>query len=269
MPVKQISANGKTYKFGRNPAIATGPTFKIKNYMLASLPLPPMQVNYASGAQPALGEMYLNDILGNCVIACMGHVGGVFLGNAGGKLYLTPAQITTLYSAIGGYVPGDPSTDNGCDIPTALNYWTQVGLLKGNTPPHKIKMSMAVDATNKQEVQTAIWLFENLITGVNLPDKWVSSMPSVNGWTWDVAGNPDPNNGHCFPCIGYSGKGLEISTWGMLGTLTYEALTKYMVLSAGGELHTVLSEEIIIKGQTKAPNGFNWTQLLADWAMMG
>lgn len=210
----------------------------------------------------------------NCVIACMAHLGGVFLGNAGGKLYLTSAQIIDLYSAIGGYIPGDPNTDQGADIQTALNYWVKSGLLPTNKPPHKIKAWMAVDPTNIQEMQTAIWLFENLVFGVNLPDAWVNPFPSSNGFVWDVAGAPDNSNGHCicgvgFGSTGYSHKGIEIATWGMLGNLTYEAIAKYLVHSAGGELYTVLSQEILDKAKLTAPAGLSWDQLQADFTSMG
>lgn len=271
--MKTIEANGKTYKLGRNKSVAMGPHFKLRNYMQQSIPVPPASVNYAAAAQPALGEMYMNDTLGDCEIAAIAHLGGVFLGNAGGKLFLTNDQIVALYSAIGGYVPGDPSTDQGCDTQTTLNYWQRTGLLKGQPNPHKIKGWMSVDPTNVQEMQTALWLFENLFFGVDLPDAWITPFPSANGFVWDVAGQPDPANGHAFPGIGYgstgySHKGIEICTWGMLGNITYEAVAKYMVHGAGGELYTVLSEETILKAQTKAPNGFSFAQLAADFAAM-
>jgi hypothetical protein len=266
--MRTIEANGKTYKLGRNQSIAMGPHFKLRNYLQQSIPAPPESVNYAADAQPALGEMYLNDQLGDCVIAMMAHAGGVFLGNAGRRLFMTPEQITALYAAIGGYVPGDPSTDNGCDLQTALNYWQRHGLLP-KPYPHKIKAWIAVDATNIQEVQTALWLFENLAFGVNLPDEWISPFPAASGFLWAYAGDPDPMNGHAFPGVAYNRHGVKISTWGMLGELTYPAIAKYMVPAAGGELYTVLSEETIISAQGKAPNGFSWAQLAADFATLG
>jgi hypothetical protein len=58
--------------------------------------------------------MYLNDALGDCVEAGQGHVVGVLTGNAAGTPFIfTDAQMQAIYSAEAGYVPGDPSTDNG------------------------------------------------------------------------------------------------------------------------------------------------------------
>jgi hypothetical protein len=55
----------------------------------------------------------------------------------------------------------------------------------------------------------------------------------------------------------------------MSGTLTYAALAKYAVPSAGGQLFSVITPEIISKAADKAPNGFNFNQLKADFVSMG
>lgn len=252
-------------KFGRKRPIARGPRFRLKNYLLQSLPPPPPTCDYSVNAARPLGEIYLNDQLGDCVIAGMAHVVGVLTGNAGAPFLYTDAQITTLYSAIGGYVPGKPDTDQGCDEVTALNYWENMGALA----THKIAGWMSVDATNVKEVQTALWLFENLYFGVELPVAWVNPMPDAPGFTWDVAGDPQPENGHCFVGVGYDHSSITIDTWGMLGTLTNGAVEKYATLNAGGALYTVVSQDGIAKASQKAPNGFAWASLLSDFDSMG
>ena len=215
---------------------------------------------------------YLNDNLGDCVIAAKGHIGGMLVANAASaanQLILTDDQITKLYSAIGGYVPGDPSTDNGCDMQTALAYVQANGLIPGSANPHKIAGWLAVDATNREEVMTAINLFENIDIGMELPDAWVNNMPSGSGFTWDVAGAPDPSNGHNPMAGGYGPKGVYPDTWGMIGVLTWDALAMYAATSANGELYTVISQDILTKATQKAPNGFDWTQLTADFQALG
>ena len=99
----------------------------LHDYRLATvLPTPPDECSWAPRATPVLRQMYLNDSLGDCVIAGIAHLVGVFTGNAGQTpQQFTNAQITGMYSAIGGYVPGDASTDNGCDERTAMAYWQQ------------------------------------------------------------------------------------------------------------------------------------------------
>ena len=77
--------------------------------------------------------MYMNNQLGDCVIAGMAHVVGVLTGEADNTPVLySDNQIVALYSAIGGYVPGNPATDQGCDEQTGLNYWQQQGAPAGS-----------------------------------------------------------------------------------------------------------------------------------------
>lgn len=257
-------AFGMNFKMGRKRPVSRGPRFRLKNYCLQSLPPPPAICDYTVAAAPALAEMYDNDQLGDCVIAGIGHVVGVLTGNAGKPFIIPDADIISLYSAIGGYVPGNPATDQGCDEVTALNYWENNG-----AAGHKIAGWMSVDATNQLESRTALYLFENLYLGVELPDAWINPVPQGPGFVWDVAGDPNPNNGHCFIAAGYDNAGFTIDTWGMLGTLTNAAMSKYAGQSGGGELYVVISEDAIDKAKQKAPNGFDFTQLVADFDSMG
>ena len=209
--------------------------------------------------------MYGNDSLGDCVIAGGYHIVGVETGNAGKQFIATQKQIIVDYGAIGGYVPNDPSTDNGCDEPTALNYWQNHGFADGT----KILGWLSVDPNNLTQVQQVLWLFENLMFGIELPDAWVNPMPQSSGFVWGQAGQADPNNGHCVAGVGYSQGGITIATWGMLGIMTNGAVSQYTAGSSGGELYTILSEDAIIKATKKAPNGFDFSQLSADLASMG
>ncbi len=268
--------SGRTYRLGRRRPVARGPRLSLKNYLMRSLPAPPAECAYTRGASKALSEVYENDTLGDCVIAGMAHVVGVLTGNSGTKPFVyNNQQIIELYSAIGGYVPGDPSTDQGCDEQTALNYWMQHGAWPPNTPApkggdeHNIAGWVAVDATNPEEYRTAMWLFENLYFGLELPDKWITPAPSDSGFVWDVAGAPDPNNGHCVVGVGYTAQGVTIDSWGMTGTITDAAIAKYCVQSANGAIYTVVGMDAINKATEKAPSGLDWSQLVADFDSMG
>jgi hypothetical protein len=261
---------GKTFKMGRRRPVAHGPRLSLKNYLMASIPNPPASVDYTQKAKATLANIYENDVLGDCVIAGMAHIEGVLTGNVGASLGFTSAEITALYSAIGGYVPGDESTDNGCDEQTALNWWQSRGMFPGGVSgaQHKITGYLAVNAASSSEVRQALWLFENLMFGVELPDAWVNPMPEKTGFVWNVAGAPDPDNGHCFIGAGYSENGIIIDTWGMLGTVFNAAVEKYAASANGGELYAVLSQDAISKATAKAPNGFDFSQLLADLESM-
>ena len=116
---------------------------------------------------------------------------------------------------------------------------------------------------------SAIYLFENLYFGLELPDAYVNPTPSSSGFTWDVAGDPDPSNGHCIVGTGYTAAGVKVDTWGLLGTFTWAAIAKYCTEKANGALYVILTPDQLTKGQTKAPNGVDWTSLIADFDAIG
>lgn len=257
----------QTFKLGRLRPAAPGPRLLLKDYLAPTLPASPATCDYSGPASEALLQVYENDTLGDCVIAAMCHATGVFTGNSrsDSSMVYNTAEVIHLYSAIGGYVPGDPSTDQGCLVTGMLNHWMRHGApIRHN----KIRAWMSVDAAEPEEFRTALWLFENLIFGIELPDAWITPFPSASGFTWDYAGQPDPDNGHCVLGTGYTPSGVTISTWGMLGEMTNKAIEQYAGVAGGGELYAVLSPEIIIAAQQKAPNGVNWDQLLSDFDAM-
>jgi hypothetical protein len=236
------------------------------NYLTRTLPQPPATIDYSKPAAASLGDIYGNDKLGDCVIAGIGHVVGVLTAGAGDPFLYTDPQIIALYSAIGGYVPGNPATDQGCDEVTALNYWENNGAPDGQ---HKIAGWLSVNAADLVEVRTALWLFENLYFGLELPDAWVNPMPDAAGFVWNAAGAPDPQNGHCVVGVGYTAEGVTIDTWGMLGLMTNSAVRRYATSHAHGALYTVVSQDAVANATQKAPNGFDWSQLIADFDSMG
>lgn len=260
-----VPALNRNIKFGRKVPVSVGPHLKLANYLKASLPAAPPSYDYSPKAATILADVFGNDAYGDCIYAAGYHVTGVATANAGDPFHATRAQVLADYSAVTGFKQSDPSTDQGGVIQDALNYWSSHGFANGT----KLLGYLSVDATNVAEVQSCGYLFENGIMGMGLADKWVGPFPSGSGFVWDVAGPPDPNNGHCVPYIGYDNKGVKIATWGMLGTLTYGALAEYATRTGGGELWVAITPDQLAKGQTKAPNGVAWNDLLVDFNSIG
>lgn len=259
-----VKGINKTFFFGRNQP-SHSPNVKLKTFLnFVNLPTPPASVDYTHQALTSLHNVYMNDQIGNCVIAGGYHVEGVTTAGAGLQYVAGQAQLVNDYHNIGGYIWGQPSTDNGCNEQTAFDYWMKHGFASGN----KLGCWMGVDATSVPEMKQALYLFENLFSGVALPDSWITPMPS-GGFVWDVAGPPVPDNGHCITHFGYNDVGLTTSTWGMLGTVTWQAMTKYMVSNAGGELYVLVMPDMINKVSGKAPNGLDWKALSIAANQMG
>jgi hypothetical protein len=261
-------------KLGRVRPIVRGPGLRLSNYLMKALPAPPTTCDYREDAAAALVRPYCNravngtKALNDCVVAAIAHVVGVLTGNAGAAPFIfTDDQIIEYYTHVGGYVPGDPSSDNGCDEYTGINYWQNNGAPTGSS--HTISGWIRVDATDPSQYRTALWLFENLFLAMNIPDAWITPRPSDSGFVWDVAGPSNPKNGHCVAGVGYTGQGVIISSWGYTGLITDAAIAQYATFAGGGDLMCVLSQDGLNRITRKAPSGFDWTQLVADFDAIG
>ncbi len=258
-----------SFKLGRRRPVAKGPRLHLARYLPKALPPLPTACDYSvdPDAAPVLRDLLLNDQYGDCVIAAGYHVLGALTGNAedGSAFHATADQIVADYSAIGGFDPNNPDvTDNGCDEQTAFNYWTQHGFADGS----KLVAWLSVDGTRPDQVRAALYLFENLFFGIALPDAWITPFPQADGFVWD-AGPPNPQNGHAVCGVGYTARGVTIDTWGLFGTITDRAIARLCSQEGGGELYVLLSAEQLAKGQAKAPNGFDWATLVADFDALG
>lgn len=256
-----------TIRFGRRRPDPTARKLAFSRYAKPELiPAPPTLEHWAirAGDWAQIGNIYGNDTLEDCTAAGAGHALAIWRGAAKNPNVRLPtlADVIAFYSQTTGYIPGDPATDQGGDEITVLNSWKNKGFFSDGTG--KISAWVTVDATNETEIKQAIWLSESLYFGVELPDAWVNPAPSKAGFVWDVAGRPDPNNGHAFVASGYNPGGVAIDTWGMIGTITWPAVAKYASAKSNGELYCMFSEDAINAASAKAPNGFQFDALLAD-----
>ncbi len=224
----------------------------------------PKTTNFAGS--PAVAQLvsraFLNNELGDCVIAARAHRIGLLTGNATGSSFLyTDEQVDVEYGRVGGYVVGDPSTDNGCDPTVSADDAVKNGYADGSRDAGWV----SVDATDWAEVMLA-----NYVTcgacdlSMALPDAWVSSqMPHKNGDVWDVAGDPDPRNGHNVAVVDHDAqRGLLVDTWGLLVWITPAAVAKYGSQANDGMLIAHVNQDAVSATSSQAPNGLDWTTLL-------
>lgn len=254
---------GRTIRLGGRKIPTVKPhALKFASVLRADIPIAtPPSTDLSTRAMDALRKVYLNSSLGDCVIAGRAHRIGLLTGAANGTPFgYTDHDVIAEYSRIGGYNPNDPSTDQGCDMSTAANDGVQNGYPDGSRDLGWV----SVDASKKAQVMLAFYLVENLDLGLALPDAWISPFPSQDGFVWDVAGEPDYNNGHCVEVVDYDEvKGVKIATWGLLGWITWSALAKYAVDRNGGECLAHLNADQISTAEHKAPSGLDWDKVVA------
>jgi hypothetical protein len=247
-------------KLGKKAKRIDRRTFKLSKYLKPHLPLPPAETSYV--VKVPYWPMDLNDQLGDCVVAAMAHMiqqWTFFSRGLGGMVVPTEAQVLAAYEAIGGYVVGDPSTDNGCDMLTALNYWRNTGLAG-----HKIAGFVEVDPSNLLEVRQSIWMFGNLFTGLSLPVfvQGASDWTVPDGGIYGNAGQPGSWGGHCVPAMAESPETLSCVTWGERLKMSHNFFGDYC-----DEAYAVLSTDWVNSDQA-AQSGFNLAQLRADIAAL-
>src|SRR5580704_11127167 len=116
-------------KLGKKPARFDPRVPQLHNFLAGGQRVYPPKKSWATASKIASWGMMLNDQLGDCVIAQDGHVILLWtcLTGTHQAAFLSDAQVLAGYEAVGGYVPGDPSTDQGCNMLTNAQYFQSTG----------------------------------------------------------------------------------------------------------------------------------------------
>jgi hypothetical protein len=246
-----------TPKTGLNLDTLLRPTLKLADYVHPELANPPAAVS-----RPHQGfnwGMLANDTIGDCVIAMMLHSIEDFHLDAGTPVpEFTNQDAISIYSAITGYVPGDPSTDKGTDESKAMRHWEHPGLTAEGAS-HTIVATVAVDPGNLNECRIAIDEFVDLQIGIALP------LTAQGQTEWTVVGDgktgksaPGSWGGHGIPYREYDPETFACVTWGAELLLTVPFHQDY-----AQEAHVVVTQEMLNK-RGIGPSGVNWDELIAD-----
>ena len=245
-------------KTGLNLSTLHKPALKLSDYIHAELANPPAAI---SRPHPGFQwGMLANDKIGDCVIAMMLHSIEDFHLDAGTPPpAFTDADAISIYSAITGYNPNDPSSDRGTDEGAAMGYWEHPGLQTTDNGGHTIVATVAVDPSNLNECRIAIDEFVDLQIGIALPI-------SAQGQTeWTVVGDgktghsaPGSWGGHGIPYREYDAETFKCVTWGAELLLTVPFHQDY-----AQEAHVVVTQEMLNK-QGVGPSGVAWDELIAD-----
>lgn len=170
----------------------------------------PAVVDWHSGVKLPIA---LNDRLGDCTIADVSHAIEVWTTfSSGTETMISDADVQAMYSRVGGYIPGNPSTDQGCVIQDVLDDWRKTGI---GTPPHQIVAFLQVNHTNVAELKACTWLFLGVTLGVNLPQSALDQFRAGTPWTYDPRANNSIVGGHDVRLLGFDASGMMyVATWG-------------------------------------------------------
>jgi hypothetical protein len=210
-------------RLGRRPNDPGKPRLALGPHLTGPVPPNPALVDWLSKV-PAW-PMYGNDRYGDCVWAMIGHLIEAFTTYSTGRTVEVSEQVLLdAYSAVTGFNPNDPSTDQGTVIQDALGYWQKTGIAG-----HKILAYAEVDVRNQSNVDAAINVFGALCLGVNLPNSAMDQFNAGQPWTL-VRPDGGIDGGHAVP-VGYyshpAGR-TKVVTWARVQDVADAWWAKYV-----------------------------------------
>ncbi|HEY1645216.1 MAG TPA: hypothetical protein VGF75_02410 [Candidatus Saccharimonadales bacterium] len=266
-------------KLGKLAAVHPLGAPKLRDFTKALAPAP--DVYSTPNLMTSLGEM-LNTTYGDCAIAGPGHQVQYWTSKAGKQYIIPDSDILLAYSAVGGYVPGNPSTDQGCVLVDVMDFWQtkgigghQIGGWASLTPPPTMAVHTSfwhqffgdIFSKNKigdsndawiTDMKNALYYFEGAVIGLQLPAK-LQGYTDKSAWDFVPDGSPDSQpgswGGHCVILIpGYDGTGCYVVSWGKVYWVTWAFLAAYM-----DEARVAISKDIL--SGDKSPLGLDYQAL--------
>jgi hypothetical protein len=235
-------------KLGRKAIKTDSRTLALGNYLTPSLPAPPPSKDWTSGITD--WGMMLNDKLGCCTIAGIGHAVQVWSANTGGEITVADSVVESFYEKWDGYNPSDPSTDRGGIELDVLNDWHNEAF-----DGHSLLAFADPVFSNLVEIRQSITLFGGVYIGVALP------LTAQTQDVWDVGKGAGAKKGswggHCVFVPKYDANSFTCITWGGLKTMTVAFWKKYV-----DEAHTLLGQNWLT--EKGSPDGFDENQLKTD-----
>lgn len=237
-------------------------TLKLANYLQTDIALDLVKApdSYHWESKIPSWPMMLNDRLGDCTIAGVGHLIQEWTTYTGTPVILSDDEIVQDYSLVSGYDPHTHQNDNGAAELDVLKIWKNSGF-----QGHKIEGFASIDLNNQDLIKDSIYLFGGIYIGIALPKS------AQNQAIWDTstgwfAGNTTPGSwgGHAVIVVGFDSNYLYVITWGAVKKMTYRFWSKYV-----DEAYAVLSPDWKIAATTKAPNNFAWDELENDLKKIG
>ena len=240
-------------KYGWIPKKADHELLYLSDYVATGdvvVPTPPSTVDWTERVPASALNILGNDGAGDCVEAGTYHALQSLTGN---DFVPDAQQALDWYSTLTGYNPNDPSTDQGTDIPTALDWWMTNALPGTNS---QLGAYFSVDTNDQAQLALALELGGVLLVGGVIPK---SAETQFNqGQEWVPVRHSPQAGGHCWTVDEIDTlKGTGI-TWGAYQTWSW-AFWQQCV----SESYVLFAEDWIQPDGT-APNGILWSVMNTD-----
>jgi hypothetical protein len=166
--------------------------------------------------------MYLNDRLGDCVVAAKQHKIRLWdaEGTGSDTVEFTDDNTVSNYELLGNYNPGDPDSDQGCDMVTAAQLELTRGIVDSTGRIHKPGVALQLQAGNWEQLRYAAYLFDGVELGILVTSDMQQAFADEAPWDTDQFNPYNVEGGHCVPVMAWSGGMPELITWAQPQLLT-------------------------------------------------
>lgn len=248
---KKYTMNTSNLKLGK---LAPKPVkLMLKSFINSNkLPKPPKHFGHEDLMNQRDWGMLGNDKVGDCAIAAKMHIQMLMSATANTNVNFSEDNAIKAYSAITGYNPNDPDSDQGANMRDVAGYWRNTGLYDDKLVNHKIKAYVGFDPQNITELYQALYLFTSVDIGIQFPESAMTQFGQ--GKPWKVVKGAKVVGGHDV-CIVAKRTSIECVTWGKIQPITLPFFHKY-----NDESFAYVSEEALVNN--KSPEGFDAQGLL-------
>jgi hypothetical protein len=184
-----------TLKLGKLPARRDAIKIRFGAYN-AAVPNPPASAGHKDLITGDWG-MLGNDQFGDCVFAGAAHETMLWNKEADVVVPFSDKSVLSDYSAVTGFDPTDPSTDQGTDMQAAASYRKKKGIRDAHGKRHKIDGYLAIKSPF--ELKQVVWLFGAAGLGVKFPTSAMKQFKAGKPFTVVKSGI---EGGHYMPVIG-------------------------------------------------------------------
>lgn len=252
-------ANFEVFKGGKlNPVRRLGHV-SLSDHMSEVFTWPPVP---PAGWEFAVPSSELS-VLGNDKYGCCAASGAYGLAqiqscnaNPADPIVPTTGQALDLYSAVTGFDPNDPETDQGTVLTDLLEHWQKVGFevthRSGKKGLSQIYGWAAIDVSSFAAIRWGAYTFGGGYLGIRCPQKCEQDLAN-----WNFAPGLPIAGGHCIVQAGQGRFGAKMRSWGMFIPASAPFMGAYI-----DEYYIVVTEDWL-NAQRVSPAGLDLNGLLA------
>jgi hypothetical protein len=202
-----------------------------------------------------------NDAYGDCVFAGGDHETMMVNKMNGRDVPFVDANALGDYSAVTGFNPADPATDQGTDVHDALNYRRGTGLVDASGARHTIGAYVSLEPGSYGQTLEALYAFDFVAIGFEFPDYAMAEFNAGKPWAYQKGGTID--GGHYVPVVGRPHAWtIDVVTWGQIQPMGRRFFEAYC-----DEAFGVLTVETL-NGTGRTPEGLDLDALNAALAAL-